>query len=100
MNKKYLRYVAIALITSVTIVSYWIIIKEDYQGKIAIMNKNSFYLAPMKIDPEAEYDFIEVHYSGETVIIGSGIQEGQTVKVWVEEEPNQITAKKIKIISD
>jgi hypothetical protein len=100
MEKKYWRYVAIVLIVTVAILSYWMITKADYKGKIATMNKNSFYLAPMNIDPEAEYNFPEIHYSGDTVIIGADIQEGQTVKVWVKKASNQITAKKIKILDD
>lgn len=80
-------------ILSVAIISALIVFffnSADYHVKIIELEEDQFLLAPIKIDPEAEYDFPVIHFSNDTKVVGESnsildLKEGQEVKLWVEE---------------
>lgn len=95
-------FVLIALILTVTIL---FISKSDYHGKISEINKDNFLLAPLKIDPEAQYNLPIIYFDANTKVVGKvnkidSLKENQEVKVWVEEGKVKKVAYKIEVISE
>lgn len=73
--------------------------KADYHGIVHNKSSNSFYIAPLHINPEVDYIFPKVYITKETKIRGKKeLKDGQEIKVWVKKRQKQLIAKKIKII--
>lgn len=88
MKKIILIVISVLAIISVLTVLFFN--RADYHGKIIVLEEDQFLLAPIKIDPEAEYDFPVIHFSNDTKAVGESnsildLKEGQEVKLWVEE---------------
>ena len=99
MLKKNWKIGAILVLSVVIAISYILIFKADYHGIVHENSDNSFYIAPLSIDPEVDYIFPKILITKDTEIVGEKeLQEGQEVKVWVNKERNQEIAIKINII--
>lgn len=99
----FISLVVIALICTGTILY---LNKSDYHGKIGEINQDNFSVAPLKIDPEAQYNAPPIiYFDDHTEVVGkinkvSELQVGQEVKVWVTENEVKKIADKIEVINE
>jgi hypothetical protein len=96
-------YIFVAIII-LTLVSVFFILKPDYKGIITELSENKFYLAPLIIDPEEEYDFPLIYFDEHTSVKGENVKSindlknNQKIKIWTQKKDTKIVAKKIKVI--
>lgn len=57
------------------------------------------------MDPEADYNVPEIHFTKDTKVVGEAnnigeIKEGQEVKLWLDEIDGEKVANKIKVFNE
>jgi hypothetical protein len=99
--------IAISIVAIILTLTVLFFNRADYHGKIIELEEDQFLLAPISIDPEAQYDFPVIHFSNDTKVTGKfnsnlDLKEGQEVKLWVEDTEFKgiKVANKIKVVKN
>ena len=97
--------ISLLIITFILTVTILFLNRADYHGKIGEMNEGNFYLAPLKVDPEAEYNSPVIYFNGNTKVVGkvnyiNDLQVDQEVKVWIQDGEGKKVAYKIEVINE
>ncbi|MCM3356391.1 MAG: cold shock domain-containing protein [Psychrobacillus sp.] len=92
-------------IISIAVLTFFLLNRADYHGKVGDITDNNFTLYPLEVNPEYEHFTPKVHISNFTKITGKinnmrSLKEGQEVEIWAVEKEGKIVAKKIKVLKD